>query len=253
MELHFTGIIIAVSTFLIIGLFHPIVIKTEYYTGTRYWWVFLVLGFATIAAAFLIEDVLLSAIHGILGASSLWSIGELFEQKQRCEKGWFPKNPKRIGKGYYKDEVKDEERKHVIAGIKDYAERITHYMPFTITTIPELKNTKSLSEQQQKEREGELILKQLQPSDTVVLMDEHGLEFRSIEFAKWIERKQATSRRLVFVIGGPYGFSQAVYDRANEKISLSKMTFSHQMVRLIFTEALYRACTIIKGEPYHHE
>ena len=86
--------------------------------------------------------------------------------------------------------------KHFIAGIKDYAERITHYMPFTITTIPELKNTKSLSEQQQKEREGELILKQLQPSDTVVLMDEHGQEFRSIEFAKWIERKQATSRRL---------------------------------------------------------
>ena len=143
--------------------------------------------------------------------------------------------------------------KHFVAGIKDYAERITHYMPFNITTIPELKNTKSLSEQQQKEREGELILKQIQPSDTVVLMDEHGQEFRSIEFAKWIERKQATARRLVFVIGGPYGFSQAVYDRANEKISLSKMTFSHQMVRLIFTEALYRACTIIKGEPYHHE
>ena len=100
--------------------------------------------------------------------------------------------------------------KHFIAGIKDYAERITHYMPFTITTIPELKNTKSLSEQQQKEREGELILKQLQPSDTVVLMDEHGQEFRSIEFAKWIERKQATSRRLVFVIGGPYGFSGGI-------------------------------------------
>ena len=143
--------------------------------------------------------------------------------------------------------------KHFIAGIKDYAERITHYMPFNITNIPELKNTKSLSEQQQKEREGELILKLLQPSDTVVLMDEHGQEFRSIEFAKWIERKQATARRLVFVIGGPYGFSPSVYDRANEKISLSKMTFSHQMVRLIFTEALYRACTIIKGEPYHHE
>ena len=97
--------------------------------------------------------------------------------------------------------------KHFIAGIKDYAERITHYMPFNITTIPELKNTKSLSEQQQKEREGELILKLLQPSDTVVLMDEHGQEFRSIEFAKWIERKQTTARRLVFIIGGPYGFS----------------------------------------------
>ena len=94
--------------------------------------------------------------------------------------------------------------KHFIAGIKDYAERITHYMPFNITTIPELKNTKSLSEQQQKEKEGEMILKLLQPSDTVVLMDEHGQEFRSIEFAKWIERKQATARRLVFIIGGPY-------------------------------------------------
>lgn len=143
--------------------------------------------------------------------------------------------------------------KHFVAGINDYVERIGHYMPFSITTIPELKNTKTLSEQQQKDREGELILKQIQPSDTVVLLDEHGKEFRSIELASWIERKQLTARRLVFVIGGPYGFSQAVYNRANEMISLSKMTFSHQMVRLIFTEAIYRACTIIKGEPYHHE
>ena len=143
--------------------------------------------------------------------------------------------------------------KHFIAGIKDYAERITHYMPFNITTIPELKNTKSLSEQQQKEREGELILKLIQPSDTVVLMDEHGLEFRSIEFAKWIERKQATARRLVFIIGGPYGFSEKVYQVANEKISMSKMTFSHQMIRLIFVEQIYRAMTILNGGPYHHE
>jgi 23S rRNA (pseudouridine1915-N3)-methyltransferase len=143
--------------------------------------------------------------------------------------------------------------KHFIAGINDYAERIGHYMPFSITTIPELKNTKSLSEEQQKEREGELILKLIQPSDTVVLLDEHGAEMRSIEYAKWLQHKQQTARRLIYVIGGPYGFSKAVYDRANEKISLSKMTFSHQMVRLIFTEQLYRACTIIKGEPYHHE
>ena len=143
--------------------------------------------------------------------------------------------------------------KHFIAGIKDYAERITHYMPFNITTIPELKNTKSLSEQQQKEREGELILKLIQPSDTVVLMDEHGLEFRSIEFAKWIDRKQATARRLVFVIGGPYGFAPKVYAAAQEKISLSRMTFSHQMVRLIFVEQLYRAYSILNGSPYHHE
>ena len=143
--------------------------------------------------------------------------------------------------------------KHFIAGIADYSERIGHYMPFSITTIPELKNTKSLTEEQQKQAEGEQILKLIQPSDTVVLLDEHGHEYRSMELASWLEQKRNTARRLVFVIGGPYGFSQAVYLRANEKISLSKMTFSHQMVRLIFTEQLYRACTIIKGEPYHHE
>ena len=143
--------------------------------------------------------------------------------------------------------------KHFQAGIDDYASRIGHYMPFDIVTIPELRNTKSLSEEQQKTSEGELILRQLQPSDTVVLLDEHGREFRSVEYARWLTQKQQTTRRLVFVIGGPYGFSDAVYERANEKISLSKMTFSHQMVRLIFTEQLYRACTIIKGEPYHHE
>jgi len=143
--------------------------------------------------------------------------------------------------------------KHFQAGIDDYASRIGHYMPFDIVTIPELRNTKSLSEEQQKTSEGELILRQLQPSDTVVLLDEHGREFRSVEYARWLTQKQQTTRRLVFVIGGAYGFSDAVYERANEKISLSKMTFSHQMVRLIFTEQLYRACTIIKGEPYHHE
>ena len=143
--------------------------------------------------------------------------------------------------------------KHFLAGISDYGERIGHYMPFDIVTIPELKNTKNLSEEQQKQAEGELILKQLQTSDTVVLLDERGSERRSIEFARWLEQKQQTARRLVFVIGGPYGFSEAVYNRSNEQISLSRMTFSHQMVRLIFTEQLYRACTIIKGEPYHHE
>ena len=143
--------------------------------------------------------------------------------------------------------------KHFAAGINDYVERISHYMPFDIVTIPELKNTKSLTEEQQKTAEGELILKQLQPADTVVLLDEHGRELRSIELARWLEQKRNTARRLIFVIGGPYGFSSEVYGRANEKLSLSKMTFSHQMVRLIFTEQLYRACTIIKGEPYHHE
>ena len=143
--------------------------------------------------------------------------------------------------------------KHFVAVIDDYVARIGHYMPFDVITIPELKNAKNLSEDQQKQAEGELILKQLQPSDTVVLLDEHGQQFRSIQFARWLEQKQQTARRLVFVIGGPYGFSPAVYGRANEQFSLSPMTFSHQMIRLTFTEQVYRACTIIKGEPYHHE
>lgn len=145
------------------------------------------------------------------------------------------------------------QNKHFIAGINDYAERIGHYMPFEIKVIPELRNTKNLSEQQQKTQEGELLLKQLQPSDTVVLLDERGTEHRSVEFADWLQKKQNTSRRLVFIIGGPYGFSEAIYKRANEMVSLSRMTFSHQMARLVFTEQIYRACTIIKGEPYHHE
>lgn len=143
--------------------------------------------------------------------------------------------------------------KHFQAGIDDYVGRIGHYMSFELVVIPELKNTKNLTEEQQKTAEGELILKQLQPSDTVVLLDEHGREQRSVEFAKWLEQKQATARRLVFIVGGPYGFSKAVYGRANEQLSLSKMTFSHQMIRLVFTEQVYRACTIIRGEPYHHE
>jgi 23S rRNA (pseudouridine1915-N3)-methyltransferase len=143
--------------------------------------------------------------------------------------------------------------KHFIAAIDDYVDRIGHYMPFSMTVIPELKNTKSLTEEQQKEGEGRLILKSIQPQDTVVLMDEHGAEYTSMDFAAWLQKKTLNARRLVFVIGGPYGFSQDVYARANEKISLSRMTFSHQMVRLIFTEQIYRACTILKGEPYHHE
>ncbi|MCI6672145.1 MAG: 23S rRNA (pseudouridine(1915)-N(3))-methyltransferase RlmH [Prevotella sp.] len=137
--------------------------------------------------------------------------------------------------------------------INDYVGRIEHYLPFNIVTIADLKNTKNLSEQQQKDAEGAMILKEIQSADTVVLLDEHGKEFRSVDYAQWLQKKQNTAKRLLFVIGGAYGFSEAVYKRANEKISLSKMTFSHQMVRLIFTEQLYRACTIIKGEPYHHE
>ena len=143
--------------------------------------------------------------------------------------------------------------KHFQAGIAEYVGRIGHYMPFELITIPELRNTKSLTESQQKTAEGELILKQLQSQDTVVLLDEHGRQYRSIEFARWMEQKRSTARRLVFVVGGPYGFSKSVYDRANEQLSLSAMTFSHQMTRLVFTEQVYRACTILAGEPYHHE
>lgn len=138
--------------------------------------------------------------------------------------------------------------------IADYTERLKHYLPFAIDVIPELKNTKALSEQQQKDKEGEAILRLLNDGDHVVLLDEGGKEFRSVEFADYLQRKQASgARRLVFVVGGPYGFSKDVYGRANEKVSLSRMTFSHQMVRLFFVEQCYRAMTILRGEPYHHE
>ncbi len=144
--------------------------------------------------------------------------------------------------------------KHYITAINDYLGRCKHYASFDMEIIPELKNTKSLSEEQQKEKEGELILKYLQPGDVVVLLDEHGKEFRSIEFAQWVERKmQTVNKRLIFIIGGPYGFAPSVYQTASEKISLSKMTFSHQMIRLIFVEQLYRALSIINHSPYHHE
>ena len=144
--------------------------------------------------------------------------------------------------------------KHYITAIADYVERTKHYTSFDMEVIPELKNTKSLSMEQQKEKEGELILKALQPGDVGVLLDEHGKEFRSVEFANWIERKMHTvNKRLVFIIGGPYGFAPSVYAAAQEKISLSKMTFSHQMIRLIFVEQLYRALSILNNSPYHHE
>ena len=144
--------------------------------------------------------------------------------------------------------------KHLTTLINDYAERVKHYVPFEMVVVPELKNTKTLSAEQQKERESELLQKQLRPGDYIVLLDEGGREFRSMEFAAYLEKKQAqAARRLVFIVGGPYGFAPAVYALANEKVSLSKMTFSHQMVRLFFVEQLYRAMTILRGEPYHHE
>lgn len=144
--------------------------------------------------------------------------------------------------------------KWVREGLDLYSSRLVHYIPFSLVEIPELKNVSALSQDQIKSREGELILKHLKPADELVLLDEHGREFRSVEFAEFIEgRLSRSSRDLVFVIGGAYGFSGDVYSRADSKISLSKMTFSHQMVRTIFAEQLYRAFTIMRGEPYHHE
>ncbi len=143
---------------------------------------------------------------------------------------------------------------YFIRAIDEYVQRIKHYTGFEVEVIPELKNTKNLTEQQQKDKEGELIMKSLSTNDFVVLLDEHGREMRSVEFADWMRGKMNTiGKRLVFVIGGPYGFSDEVYRRADGKMSLSKMTFSHQMVRLIFVEQLYRALSILAGSPYHHE
>ena len=138
--------------------------------------------------------------------------------------------------------------------IEEYAQRLKHYLPLEIITIRDLKDTQSLSRDQIREREGELIISLIQDGDWVVLLDERGREMRSIEMAQWMEKKLSSScRRLVFVIGGPYGFSRSVYEMAGEKLSLSKMTFSHQMVRIIFMEQLYRSMTILRGENYHHE
>lgn len=139
-------------------------------------------------------------------------------------------------------------------GLELYVSRLSHYLQFSLKEIPELKKATSLTKEQIKEKEGELLLGEIQPRDEVILLDEHGKELRSVEFASWIQdRLSRGGRDLVFVIGGAYGFSSKVYERADGKVSLSKMTFSHQMVRTIFAEQLYRSFTIIKGEPYHHE
>ncbi len=135
-----------------------------------------------------------------------------------------------------------------------YARRINFYAKFSIIYLPDIRNTRKLTQSQQRTAEGEAILRQVGEGDFLVLLDEHGEEFRSIEFAAWLQKRMASGlRRLVLVVGGPYGFSDAVYARANGKISLSRMTFSHQIVRAIFAEQLYRAFTIINNEPYHHE
>ena len=137
--------------------------------------------------------------------------------------------------------------------IEDYQQRLRHYVPFEIVVLPDLKNAKALSVEQVKTAEGNLILQFLTPSMDVLLLDEHGREFRSIEFADYLQKKMSSGKDLTLVIGGPYGFSDAVYARANGKISFSQMTFSHQMIRIMAIEQLYRAMTILRHEPYHHE
>ena len=139
-------------------------------------------------------------------------------------------------------------------GIEEYVKRLQHYVTFNIQYIGDVRNTRNMSEAQQKAAEGKALLATLENSDYVVLLDEHGNERTSMDFSQWLQRRMASgSKRMVFVVGGPYGFSQEVYDRANEKISLSKMTFPHELVRLVFVEQLYRAFTILRHEPYHHE
>ena len=144
----------------------------------------------------------------------------------------------------------DERLRSLIA---DYQQRLSHYVPFEFVVLPDIKNAKALSEEQLKNAEGEAILARLSPSMDVLLLDEHGREFRSIDYADFLQKKMGSGRDLTLVIGGAYGFSPAVYQRANGKISLSQMTFSHQMIRLMAIEQIYRAMTILRGEPYHHE
>ncbi len=145
----------------------------------------------------------------------------------------------------------NKEMQNIIALFQN---RLKYYINFELEIIPDLKKFKNLSEKQQKEKEGELILKKMQPSDVVILLDEKGKQFSSVEFSKYLQKKMNSGiKQLVFVIGGPYGFSDKIYQKANEKISLSKMTFSHQMVRIFVVEQIYRAFTILRNEPYHHE
>ena len=137
---------------------------------------------------------------------------------------------------------------------EEYVRRLTHYLPFTLHIFPDIKNAARLSEAQQKAQEGQALLKAMQPNDRCVLLDEKGTEHTSVGFSAYLSRQlQQPVKRLLFLIGGPYGFSDAVYARASDRVSISRMTFSHQMVRVIFLEQLYRAMTILRGESYHHE
>ncbi len=140
----------------------------------------------------------------------------------------------------------------IIEGVEEFRKRMTRYSPFVIDTIPDLKNSRNMTMKEVQEQEGEQILKRIKPADHLTLLDEQGKSFDSIGFARHLNALEGRVNHLVFVIGGPYGFSDQVYSRANEKCSLSRLTFSHQLVRVIFMEQLYRAFTILKGEPYHH-
>ena len=143
---------------------------------------------------------------------------------------------------------------YIRAGIEEYEKRMGKYVNYEMKVLSDVKNSKHMSEEVQKEKEGELLLEQLQTGDFVVLLDEKGKQLNSVEFSTYVAQKmQLGIKRMDFIIGGPYGFSQKVYDAAHEKISMSKMTFSHQMIRLIFIEQIYRAMTILNNEPYHHE
>lgn len=143
---------------------------------------------------------------------------------------------------------------YILEGLDKYLKRLKHYIKFEIQIIPDIKKVKNLSEEEQKIKESEQFLKNIQPTDFIVILDERGTELSSLQFADFLNKKMIASvSHLVFLIGGPYGFDQSIYLRANYKISLSKMTFSHQMIRLFFAEQIYRAFTILKGEPYHHE
>jgi|TARA_B110000014_G_C20101916_1_gene578597 23S rRNA (pseudouridine1915-N3)-methyltransferase len=144
--------------------------------------------------------------------------------------------------------------KQLLQLIEQYQKRLKHYVKFQLDIIPDIKNVKNLSEKQQKEKEGELILKKISATDILVLLDENGKQYSSIEFSGYLQKKMNTGiKQLVLVIGGPYGFSEAIYQKSKEKISLSKMTFSHQMIRLFMVEQIYRGFTILKNEPYHHQ
>jgi len=146
------------------------------------------------------------------------------------------------------------EDKYLIEGIEKYIGRLKHYIGFNLLVIPELKNTKNLTEAQQKTKEAEMIFKQISNTDMVILMDEKGKKYSSVQFSEYLNKQMIGSvQQLIFIIGGPYGFDESVYKRANGTISLSDMTFSHQMIRLFFVEQLYRAFSILKGEPYHHQ